>query len=62
MAPTDSLASEKNEYPIMTWRTNITSIQMNEKGEYEIKWNENITPQLAEGVAFQATSLQVWTP
>jgi hypothetical protein len=62
MAPTDSLASEKNAYPIMTWRTNITSLQMNEKGEYEIKWNENITPQLAEGVAFQATSLQVWTP
>ena len=62
MAPTNSLASEKNEYPVMTWRTNITSLQMNEKGEYEIKWDENLTPQLAEGVAFQATSLEVWTP
>jgi hypothetical protein len=46
----------------MTWHTNITSLQMNEKGEYEIKWDEKITPQLAEGVSFQPTSLEVWAP
>jgi hypothetical protein len=62
IAHTDSLASAKNEHPIMTWRTNITSLQMNEKGEYEIKWDEKITPELAEGVSFQPISLEVWAP
>jgi hypothetical protein len=62
IAPTDSLASATNEYPIMTWRTNITSLQMNEKGEYEVKWNEKITPQLAENVSFRPTSIEVWAP
>jgi hypothetical protein len=62
IAHTDSLASAKNKYPIMTWRTNIKSLQMNVKGEYEIKCEEKITPQLAEGVSFQRTSLEVWAP
>ena len=61
-AKSDNLASDKNEYPIMTWRTKITSAQVNDKGEYLLKFEEKITPQLADGVSFQPASVEVWAP
>ena len=62
IASTDSLASPQNQYPIMKLRTRIKSMQINEKGVYNINFDEQVMPHLADGVVFQRNSIDVWAP
>ena len=58
----DILASEGNEYPIMRWHQRITSVDRSDKGEYKVRFDENFTAQLGEGIVFQPKSFEVWRP
>jgi hypothetical protein len=58
----DDLASEQSEYPIMSWRSRITSMDVNEAGEYMVKSDEQLTARLGEGISFQPKSFEVWGP
>jgi hypothetical protein len=58
----DRLAAEGNEYPIMTWRSSIKSVEINDEGEYQLKFDENFTARLGEGTVFQPHSFEVWRP
>lgn len=56
------LALEGNEYPLLRWRSSIKSVQINDKGEYQVELVETMTPQLGEGILFQAETFEVWGP
>ena len=62
LGDSDDLASEQNEYPIMSWRSKITSVDIDEAGEYKAKFDEQLTARLGEGISFQAESFEVWRP
>lgn len=56
------LAQGANEYPIMAWRSDITSVTAEDNGNRRIEFNEVLSPQLGDGITFQAQSFQVWQP
>jgi len=62
VSSSDALASPTNEYPIVAWRTNIKSVEMNDKGEYMVQFEEKISPQLAEGASLKPLSVEIWAP
>ena len=62
LGDSDSLAAKTNEYPIMSWRSTIKSVEFSESGEYVVKFEETLTPRLGNGISFQRKSFEVWQP
>jgi hypothetical protein len=56
------LAAETNEYPIMSLRSTIKSVEVSESGEYVIQFDETTTARLANGISFQPKSFEIWKP
>jgi len=56
------LAREGNQYPFLRWNPIVTSCAPDAAGKLSIQFTENLTPELADGISFQAQSLEVWRP
>jgi hypothetical protein len=59
---TDNLASEGQEYPILSWRSNLSSVDIDENGEYNVRFDETISEHFGEGIIFQRGSFELWKP
>lgn len=62
LGDSDNLASKGNEYPIMSWRSTIKSVEFSKSGEYDVKLDETFTVHLGDGISFQRKSFEVWMP
>lgn len=62
LGDSDDLASEENEYPIMSWRSKITSSEIDEAGDHRLRFDDQVTAHLGEGITFQLMSHEVWKP
>jgi len=62
LGESDTLAAEGNEYPILSWRSTIKSVDFSASGEYVIKSDETFTARLGNGISFQPKSFEVWKP
>jgi len=62
LGDSDGLAAKTNEYPIMSWRSTIKSVDFSESGEYVVKFEETLKPCLGNGISFQRKSFEVWEP
>jgi hypothetical protein len=60
LADTETLAPEGQEYPIIHWKTSLTSVSRNEHGVYSFSPTENFTARLGEGVSFKPEAFEVW--
>jgi len=58
----EELAATGNPYPILSWRLNLDSGQVDSSGKIDLQITDTITPQLASGIAFQAIRSEVWKP
>jgi hypothetical protein len=58
----DQLAKGSNEYPILAWRSTIKDLELTDKGEYQVRFDESVTPLVGEGISFRAGSFEVWAP
>lgn len=56
------LASKGNEYPFMRWRPVVQKAEVTENGKLNIKVNEELQPELGDGIVFQPISHEVWKP
>jgi hypothetical protein len=56
------LAANGNAYPFMRWKTVIKNCEVGEDGRMHMKLNEEFTPELGEGISFEAQSWEVWKP
>lgn len=56
----DDLAAEGNEYPILSWKSRIKSINKSETGEYMLSFDEKLTVRLGSEIQFQPESFEVW--
>jgi hypothetical protein len=62
LGDSDVLAAEGNEYPILSWRSTIKSVDISKLGEYVIKFDETFTARLGNGICFQPKAFEVWRP
>lgn len=62
LGDSDDLAAKGNEYPIMSWRSTIKSVEVSESGEYVVRFDESLTARLGDGISFQQKSFEVWKP
>jgi hypothetical protein len=53
------LAASGNEYPFMKWNPTIKTAKW-EGGKLNIEVEENLTAELAQGISFQAGSIEAW--
>jgi len=56
----EELAPEGNAYPFMRWKPEIISTEFDKSGKYNMKFKDNLTAELAEGVSFQPKSFEAW--
>jgi len=54
------LASAKNSYPFVRWKSAIKETSTDEDGNFHMRMEESFTPDLAEGISFQAGSYEAW--
>lgn len=62
LGDSDILTAEGNEYPILSWRSTIKSVDFSELGEYFIKFDETFTARLGDRIRFQPKTFEVWKP
>lgn len=62
LGDSDNLASKGKEYPIMSWRSTIKSVDFSESGRYDVKSEETLRARLGNGISFQRRSFEVWMP
>jgi hypothetical protein len=55
----EELAASGNEYPFMKWNPTIKTAKW-EGGKLNIEVEENLTAELAQGISFQAGSIEAW--
>lgn len=55
----EELAAPGNAYPFIRWSFGFKPAKW-EDGKYNVEITENITPEIAEGIGFQAQSLEMW--
>lgn len=58
----DDLALPGSEYPFIRWATIIKKCEPDDTGKLHIQFEEKLTPELADGVSFTPTSMEVWKP
>jgi hypothetical protein len=56
------LGAEGNAYPFLRWKTKIKECGVGEDGALHMKLDEELTPELAEGISFEGGSWEVWKP
>jgi hypothetical protein len=56
------LAAKGNAYPFMRWKTVIKECGVGEDGKLHMKFNEELTAELGEGISFEGGSWEVWEP
>jgi hypothetical protein len=62
LGSSSQLAADGNVYPIMNWASTLKSVEMNDKGDFQINSEDNLTAKLGEGISFQPHSFEVWKP
>lgn len=55
----NKLAVPGNKYPFVKWDPGIKGVLHNSKGEYRVKWEHKLSPELAEGIKFAPVKLEV---
>jgi hypothetical protein len=55
----EELAASGNEYPVMKWNPKIKTAKW-EDGKLNIEFDDNFIADLAPGISFQASSIEVW--
>lgn len=58
----EKLAAENRPYPIFTWKSKISSVDVNDEGEYIARFDDNFTAFFGDGIDFQRHSIEVWKP
>jgi hypothetical protein len=58
----NNLASVGNLYPVLEMKSTIKSLSKEDNGRYQVKLDETVTPQIANGVQFLPESYEVWAP
>jgi hypothetical protein len=58
----ERLARGENVYPILSWKSSIESVELNDSGEYKVDFRENFTAELGKGIKFRLRSFEVWAP
>lgn len=58
----DVLAKNGNAYPFMKWNPVISACSPEDNGKVTYQFSESISPELADGIGFQATSFEAWQP
>jgi len=58
----DDLALPGSEYPFIRWKSTIKKFEFGNDGNPQIQLEEKLTPELAEGVSFSPTSMEIWKP
>jgi hypothetical protein len=62
LGDSDSLAAKGKEYPIMSWRSTIESIDYSDSGKYNVKFKDKLRVHLGDGISFRRKSFEVWAP
>jgi len=62
LGDSDNLASKGNEYPKMSWRSTIKSIEVSKSGEYDVNFDETLTKHLGDGISFKPKYFKVLRP
>jgi hypothetical protein len=55
----EELAAPGNAYPFIKWSFGFKTAKW-EGGKFSVEMTENLTPEIAEGIGFQAQSLEMW--
>jgi hypothetical protein len=58
----NDLATEKSQYPILSWKSKMKSFNQSETGDYTISFDEKWTPRLGSDIKFQPQSFEIWRP
>lgn len=56
------LAAKGNAYPILRWKPVINKCEATKDGKINIRFSENLTAELGEGISFQPISFEAWKP
>jgi hypothetical protein len=59
IGPGEELAAPGNAYPFIKWDFGYKAAKW-EGGKYNVEITENLTPEIAEGISFQAQSFEAW--
>ena len=58
----DRLAADKQEYPILRWKSKVKEVNQDKEGNININFEEEFSPRLAEGISFKPERFEVWGP
>ena len=56
----EALAKEGSEYPFVHWKCEFESFKENEQGKFDVSFNDELKPELAQGIGFKPMSHEVW--